>query len=274
MLEFRTEKVTGRVTRIFGFLGEIMYLVEGEQMAALLDTGSGIGSLKACVDKLTKKPVIVLITHGHVDHAMGAIEFKEIYMNHEDDYIYNEHRKRQFRVEGISACPPELGVTSADVLDAPEASVFKDLKDGDCFSLGGVHVEIYTCPGHTKGSVVMLIPEERALLIGDACNPFTFMFDAYSTSIDEYEKNLRNLKRKLEGKYDTVYISHGEGNAHKKLIEGTITVCEDIKNGNTDDVPFEFKGAKGVIAKAILPDMRRADGGIGNIVYNKNHIYD
>lgn len=41
----------------------------------LLDTGTG--SMKSCVQELTDKPFIVLLSHGHVDHAMGAPEFDE-----------------------------------------------------------------------------------------------------------------------------------------------------------------------------------------------------
>ena len=88
MVTFKTEKVSDRVTRIFGICTELMYLVEGEDRAALIDTGSGFGSLKQTVEKLTDKPVIVLLTHGHVDHAMGAGEFETVYMNHNDDDIF------------------------------------------------------------------------------------------------------------------------------------------------------------------------------------------
>lgn len=77
MFTFKTEKLTSRVTRIQAPGEELMYLVEGEERAALLDTGTGVGHLKPCVDKLTDKPVSVLITHGHVDHAMGRRSLKQ-----------------------------------------------------------------------------------------------------------------------------------------------------------------------------------------------------
>ena len=274
MLEFRTEKISPRVTRIFAFAGELMYLVEGDERAALLDTGSGAGSLKGCVEKLTDKPVVVLMTHGHVDHAMGSAEFENCYMNLVDKYIYDEHGDMEFRNAGFKGMTlPGITITEEDVIPTAPFSLYKDMKGGDCFDLGGVTIEIYDCPGHTLGSVVMLIKEERSILLGDACNYFTFMFDDYSTTITEYEEALKQLKSQVDGKFDTVYLSHGDGNGHKEIIDDVIQVCEDIKAGKTDDVPFEFMGgATGLIAKAMGPDMQRLDGGKGNIVYNKHKI--
>ena len=44
------------------------------------------------METLTDKPCIVLLTHGHVDHAMGAPEFDtEIYMNPADNAVHDEH---------------------------------------------------------------------------------------------------------------------------------------------------------------------------------------
>jgi hydroxyacylglutathione hydrolase len=45
-----------------------MYLLEGREKALLIDTGWGAGNLRALVEKLTSKPVIVTNTHGHLDH--------------------------------------------------------------------------------------------------------------------------------------------------------------------------------------------------------------
>ena len=77
MVKFRTEKVTERVTRIYAICTELMYLVEGDEKAVLIDTGSGFGSLKAKVDSLTDKPLIVLLPHGQTDHAMGQENLKQ-----------------------------------------------------------------------------------------------------------------------------------------------------------------------------------------------------
>lgn len=44
--------------------------------------------------------------------------------------------------------------------------------------------------------------------------------------------------------------------------------------GRTDDVPFNFMGNVAYIAKAMSPEMQRVDGGLGNIVYSKNQIFE
>lgn len=267
-LVFKTEKVTGRITRIYAFATELMYLVEGTEKAALIDTGSGIGSLKACVEQLTDKPVIVLVTHGHVDHAMGAAEFENVYISHENDYIYEKHGTDAFRRSCFSTVTPPFEAGEEDLIPTMELSKIKDLKEGDRFELGGISVEIYACPGHTRGSVVMLIPEERFLLTGDACNLFTFVYDDYSTTITEYEESLKSLLKKVDGKYDNVLLSHRDGNGYPELIEDVIQVCEDIKAGRTDDVPFEFAGTTGLVAKTVDPSGRKR----GNIVYSKDRV--
>ena len=272
MLEFKTEKVTDRITRIYAFCTELIYLVEGEERAALLDTGSGFGSLKAAVDKLTDKPVTVLLTHGHTDHAMGSLEFSDVYLNLEDEYIYHPHGDRAFRHEGMSLAE-DVVITEENYIETAPFSLYNDMKGGDSFDLGGVTIEIYDCPGHTRGSVVMLIKEERALLLGDACNGFTFLFQDYSLPIETYEENLKKLKPQVEGKYDIVLSSHGDGRLDLDIIDSMILLCEDIKHGNVDDVPMTFRGDSGLIAKAMEPD-GRVDGGHGNIVYNKENIWN
>ena len=49
-----------------------MFLLVGEEKALLIDTGTGVFDLPLLLKTLTDKPVQVVLTHGHPDHA-GAI---------------------------------------------------------------------------------------------------------------------------------------------------------------------------------------------------------
>ena len=273
MISFEYEKISPSTTRIRAPSLELMYLVEGKEKAALIDTGSGIGHLRAFVETLTDKPVIVLLTHGHVDHAMGAAEFDTVYMSHIDDYIYVKHADEASRREGFFLCTQLDRMEEDDFIPAKSLDSILDMAEGDSFDLGRMHIDVYACPGHTLGSLVMLIREERALLLGDACNYLTFMHEPYSTTIAEYAASLRRLKPLVEGKYDRVYLSHGPGNGDVRLIDGVIDVCEDIMHGKTDDVPFGFKDSTGFLAKAEIDRDVRADGGIGNVIYSKERVF-
>ena len=276
MVNFKTEKVSQHITRIFGTSGELWYLVEGSEMAALLDTGSGIGHMKPLVESLTKKPLIILLTHGHVDHAMGASEFQcPIYMNEADDFIYEDHKPIEMRKGGLSMAEPGVREQIEDSDFIPfRTEPFLPLGHGDTFELGDITIEAYACVGHTPGSMVFLMRQERTLLLGDACNFFTFMFFDYCTPIETYRKNLLTLKQQLAGKVDRILLSHGDGNAPLNIIDGVIEVCEDIMAGKVDNVPFVFMGEPAVIAKALTPPVGRCDGGVGNIVYQTDNIFE
>ena len=68
------------------------FLIEGEEKAALVDTGCGIGDLAGEVRALTDKPLIILLTHTHFDHDGGVFEFPgvPVYVNPLDaQFLYS-----------------------------------------------------------------------------------------------------------------------------------------------------------------------------------------
>ena len=78
---FEVYRLTSTVYAIYEdgqFEEVISYLVLGEDKAALIDTGNGIGDIKALVDRLTNLPVTVLNTHTHGDHIGGNHQFREV----------------------------------------------------------------------------------------------------------------------------------------------------------------------------------------------------
>ena len=61
-----------------------LFLLIGSEKAMLIDCGMGIGDLKSAVRKITDKPLIVVISHGHVDHTGNARQFEEIWIHPKD----------------------------------------------------------------------------------------------------------------------------------------------------------------------------------------------
>ena len=267
-LIFKTEKVCDRITRIYAFNTELMYLVEGSEKAVLIDTGSGFGSLKACVDTLTDKPLTVLLTHGHTDHALGAAEFEDVRINPLEKRAYATHSLWAFRANSGTMWPDFNKLSPEQIIPPMDFEKMHPLFEGEIFNLGGISVEVFACPGHTEGSLVFLIPEERSLLLGDSCNYSVFLYDDLSLSVSTYKQSLQRLLKILCGRYDSVLLSHGDGVGLPDMIERVIEVCDDILEGRSDEAYFNFLGDEALLAHAIGEDRQRIDGGFGNIVYS------
>lgn len=274
---FSSEKVTDHVTRIFGNCSELMYLVEGSEKALLIDTGCGVGSLKSYVDRLTSKDVEVVLTHGHADHAFGAAEFERVWMNHLDDEVYRAHSDFALRKEFVEAHAKNDAFADEDYVKPVPTADFLELTDGSRFELGGISVVMYACPGHTLGSMVAFMEEEELLLLGDACNYFTFLFGPYAAGVATYKRSLERIEALLHGRYSQVLSSHRLGTLDRNIIADSLGLCDDVLQGRTDDIPFSALGWNGFLAKktksAKLPS-ERADGGIANMIYSKEKIFE
>ena len=56
-----------------------MYLLEGNDKAALIDAGTRCADLDKIVESITNKPYDVIITHAHPDHAGCIGYFDEVW---------------------------------------------------------------------------------------------------------------------------------------------------------------------------------------------------
>lgn len=120
-----------------------MYLVEGDSIAMLIDTGTTCADLDKVVDSLTDKPYIVVATHGHPDHIGNVKYFSEFYM-HPGDSCLDYAVLREYPGKILS------------------------MADGDVFNLGGRKLEVVHTPGHTPGSVCLVDYENGMAFTGDA----------------------------------------------------------------------------------------------------------
>ncbi|MNO26334.1 Hydroxyacylglutathione hydrolase [compost metagenome] len=272
---YASKQISRHVKRITSLSQEFMYLIEGEHEAVLVDTCLGVGNLRAYIENITAKPITVILTHGHVDHAMGAPEFSRVYMSPLDNVIYTEHQELKVRQEYMEMT---LGPAMPDLKELnfvpPQPPNFLELKEGDRFDLGGIHLSIFSAAGHTPGTMAILIEEERTLILGDACNHSTFLFDEHSYTVEKYKESLEKLAKNVEGRFDRVYLCHLAGEASREMLRENIKLCDEIINRQTDDVPFTFMHYTCCIAKAVDHRFMRVDGGIGNIIYDINKIFE
>lgn len=278
---YKSESVDENITAIFSKSGEILYLIEGTTGAVLIDTCIGIGHLKDYVKTIRKTdtPLTVLLSHGHIDHAMGAPEFEKCFLNPKDIPLYKSQcsikERRGYAAMGIGK-EAEVLPDSEFVPETPDYA-FCPLSDGMKFDLGGMTVEALAAPGHTKGCMAFLIPEKEILITGDACNNSTFLFDDICDSVAEYKKSMESLREKTKGRYKSVFLMHHIMDAPANLLDQMIDLCDEILNqteDNTlDNVPISFMGKQAVIAKKANERMERFDGQFANLIYNLGRIF-
>lgn len=264
MKYFKHGKLKEHLYRIIDITGVCCYLVVGEEKACLIDTCGGIGNIKEYVETITNKPVIVVLTHGHLDHIGGASLFEDVYMPHEDIPVLKLHNDFEFRVKDTIKHDTTGEITREDF--TPDiTSEINNIKDNDTIDLGGVTIKIIQVKGHTPGIICPLIIEDRTIIFGDACGVGVLLFDEYSSNISEYRKSLIYLKT-YEGLYDTIYRNHGTFFSDKVLLDNVIECCENILAGNDAHQEVEIHGYKLYSANKIK-NLKRVDGKEGNILY-------
>lgn len=242
---FQTFKLNKYTTRITGLAGENCYLVEGKERALLIDGLTGAGSLRAFVRELTDLPVILALTHGHLDHTGAAWEYGECFVHPADiPLMYSrQHSSQQSRFSFLSASmtvetQKRAGLKYEDVIP-PCAVKTYPIEEGYAFDLGGVLIEAVSIPGHSYGTMVFLDREAQVLYSGDACNANTLLGLDGSTSVEEYLESLIRFKR-YQDSFIRMYGGHGPFAVPAGIVDDAIRLCERILNGDDDAIPADL----------------------------------
>ena len=165
---------------------------EEARVCAVIDPGDEAERIAAMVASSGCTPIMILLTHGHFDHCTG--------------------------VAGLLEKWPELPVYihTGDVTDDMGGELrFHRLskknqryyKEGDKLSVGSLTLDVLETPGHSTGSVCLLVEGQGVLFAGDTL--FRGSCGRCDFSGGDYRAMLRSLARlaALEGQY-TVYPGH------------------------------------------------------------------
>lgn len=160
-----------------------MYLVEGTERALLIDTGTHPAELDRVVRRFTRKPLFVVLTHAHYDHAGGIGFFGEIYMHPADTVLLDRLPKYEGRIRFIGG--------------------------GDRFDLGGRVLEVVEMPGHTPGSVVLMDRAAGICFSGDAYGSGQVWLQVVPTApVSLYLSAVRRMQRETAGGIEKIYCGH------------------------------------------------------------------
>ena len=192
---------------IFNPFAENTYVVYDEDAkdCVIIDPGCGTtneeNQLFGFIDSHHLKPLLVISTHGHIDHIMGNEAVKKRYnikvAAHPDVKGDYGHVRQQAMLFGL--------FTAADCA-FPE----RDLNDGDIIPVGNSTLEVICTPGHARGSVSLYAELEGWVFTGDAL----FCRSIGRTDLEggNYEQLRTSIKERLFRLPDDteVFSGHGE----------------------------------------------------------------
>jgi len=101
----------------------------------------------------------IWLTHGHIDHAGGAMDMKEAL----GVDIIGPHEADRFLLESIESKAHQYGIAGNVRNCTPD----RWLNDGDTVSFGTHVFEVLHCPGHAPGHVVYFNRAAKFAHVGD-----------------------------------------------------------------------------------------------------------
>ncbi len=249
---YHIEKMNG-FCRISSPENVFCYLIVGTEKAMLIDTGYCYADLRTAVRTRTDKPLVIVNTHGHCDHAGGNAQFSEpCYLHPADWELCREHTAPEMRRGSAQRARHSFDFASDRECDAlPEGFDMDaycamgtgnliELHEGDVFGLGGATLTAIETPGHTRGCVSLLYREKNIVFTGDAANAFLWLFSAETTDRTTYIRSLEKL-RKLEA--DAYWGGHSPIPARVEDIKLYKRVAQEADYAK--GIPFEsFVGAE------------------------------
>ncbi|MCB2361339.1 MBL fold metallo-hydrolase [Clostridium estertheticum] len=205
-------------------------LIVGKEKALLIDTGYGIGNLKQIVESITNLPIIVVNSHGHIDHVNGNYQFDKIYIHKEDISVKNKYATadvQNYLIEYFKQQNLEFpeGFSKEEYVNRNDNSVLIPVEEGHVFDLGEREIEVMYLPGHTNGSIALLDRKNKALFSGDTISSHVLMYLAESTSIHTYIKSLEKVN-KLD--FNNIIASHFTNPYNKDIINKLIHCASHI----------------------------------------------
>jgi len=131
---------------------------EPSKKAVVIDPGGDVPKILDAIKQTGVTVEKIWLTHGHIDHVGGAAELRDALKVP----IEGPHVADKYLLDNVVSSGANFGMTGVRNF-APD----RWLDEGDTVAIGDLSFEIYHCPGHSPGSVVLFNKELRFAHVGD-----------------------------------------------------------------------------------------------------------
>jgi glyoxylase-like metal-dependent hydrolase (beta-lactamase superfamily II) len=125
----------------------------------VIDPGGDVSVIEETIRENNLTIREIWITHGHIDHAGGADQLREIL----GVSVIGPHEADLPLLERLETQALSFGVA----MEARNLVPDRWLADGDTVSFGDHVFEVYHCPGHAPGHVIFFNAEQKFAHLGD-----------------------------------------------------------------------------------------------------------
>ena len=224
------------------------YLLLGQEKALLIDCGFGYEDIHPIIASITKLPVMLAVTHGDPDHALGASSFSDVWIhpldygklldNDQSDvretmltYRYNKMPQLKGEIDEMDFLNRKIG----------NRVVPHFIKNHDVIDLGGKHVEVFHTPGHSYGHVMFLEQESGRLFSGDQLSAHNIWHFLGEDEQAPYAMTLHSMKhlKTYSSMIKELYPAHDIYPIGLTYLDDLIVCLErELEENYREDKPF------------------------------------
>jgi glyoxylase-like metal-dependent hydrolase (beta-lactamase superfamily II) len=238
-----------------------IYLIEGKDSALLIDTGIGAADLVSAVKKLTDKPLIVIITHGHPDHCGSNWQFEKVYIHPADSAAAHMLNLPETRANMTANMMGNATLSPEEIYSGPIYNTrLLPLEEGQIFNLGGRFIKVMETPGHTPGEICLLDIGNKLLFTGDNNNSLVWLFLEGSSPLSKYLLTLEKQKERI-GEFDIIFPGHGPQMASDFILD-QIACVKAILDGTCEVKDY----------KSFAGDSRICTYGRASVAFNPENL--
>lgn len=197
-----------------------LWHIQGRDKDVLVDSGSGLVSLREQLPWLTKRPLLAVASHCHFDHIAGHHEFDERLVHPAEAQILAEPDgdntlATAFVGDDMFEAHPDCPLCYAEyrVKSAPATRL---IEEGDVLDLGNRTLQVLHTPGHSPGGISLWEARTGTLFSGDIIYDGPLIEDAYHSNLEHYAASLQRLSQLP---IQTVHGGHFPSFSGEKLRE-------------------------------------------------------